>query len=451
MLVLLPLWSSYLARIYAWRLILSKRRRAQLVARPGSGCPTRTSRYTNCGDVDRLLVRLAAVHDPAGLRRARADPGLATSRPRATSARSELDDLPARSSCRSRCPGVVAGSIFTFSLTLGDYITPILVGGADSQFIGNVVYRQRRGRPTTCRSPPRSRRCRSSSWPSTCWSRAGSARSRRSDGDARRAASRSALWTLLVVAFLWLPLVIDPASTRSTRSNIQSWPIPGFTLHWFRVAWHDAGGAHALLALGQGGAPRDGDRARARDDGRRSRSRASASSGARRSRSCCSCRSRCPGSSPAWRSNSFYTFAGDRLLALDDRDRARDVLRRRRLQQRARAAAAHVAVARSRRRWTSAPTAGRRSASSRCRCSRRRSSPAALLAFALSFDEVIVTIFTAGAQNDAADLDPRQHPPRPAAPDVNVVVFVVIVLTVIPVSIAQRLTQDVRASLRRRR
>jgi putative spermidine/putrescine transport system permease protein len=37
-------------------------------------------------------------------------------------------------------PGVIAGSIFTFSLTLGDYITPILVGGAGSTFIGNVVY-----------------------------------------------------------------------------------------------------------------------------------------------------------------------------------------------------------------------------------------------------------------------------------------------------------------------
>jgi putative spermidine/putrescine transport system permease protein len=35
---------------------------------------------------------------------------------------------------------VIAGSIFTFSLTLGDYITPILVGGAGSSFIGNVVY-----------------------------------------------------------------------------------------------------------------------------------------------------------------------------------------------------------------------------------------------------------------------------------------------------------------------
>jgi putative spermidine/putrescine transport system permease protein len=38
-------------------------------------------------------------------------------------------------------PGIVAGSIFTFSLTLGDYITPSLVGGASSDFIGNVVYR----------------------------------------------------------------------------------------------------------------------------------------------------------------------------------------------------------------------------------------------------------------------------------------------------------------------
>jgi len=37
-------------------------------------------------------------------------------------------------------PGVVAGSIFAFSLTLGDYITPPLVG--KTQFIGNVIYAQ---------------------------------------------------------------------------------------------------------------------------------------------------------------------------------------------------------------------------------------------------------------------------------------------------------------------
>ena len=37
-------------------------------------------------------------------------------------------------------PGIVAGSIFTFSLTLGDYITPLLVGGTSATFIGNVIY-----------------------------------------------------------------------------------------------------------------------------------------------------------------------------------------------------------------------------------------------------------------------------------------------------------------------
>jgi putative spermidine/putrescine transport system permease protein len=37
-------------------------------------------------------------------------------------------------------PGIVDGSIFTFSLTLGDFITPLLIGGPGSSFIGNVVY-----------------------------------------------------------------------------------------------------------------------------------------------------------------------------------------------------------------------------------------------------------------------------------------------------------------------
>jgi putative spermidine/putrescine transport system permease protein len=36
-------------------------------------------------------------------------------------------------------PGLVAGSIFTFSLSLGDYITVRIVGGA-SQMLGNLVY-----------------------------------------------------------------------------------------------------------------------------------------------------------------------------------------------------------------------------------------------------------------------------------------------------------------------
>ena len=57
-------------------------------------------------------------------------------------------------------PGIVAGSIFTFSLTLGDYITPMLVGGAGGQFIGNVVADSVNCAAATCRSRPRSRSCR---------------------------------------------------------------------------------------------------------------------------------------------------------------------------------------------------------------------------------------------------------------------------------------------------
>jgi putative spermidine/putrescine transport system permease protein len=65
-----------------------------------------------------------------------------------------------------------------------------------------------------------------------------------------------------------------------------------------------------------------------------------------------------------------------------------------------------------------------------------------LLAFALSFDEVIVTTFTAGAQTTLPIfiLDNIQRGQQ--LPIVNAVVFVVIVLTVIPVVLAQRLTQE---------
>ena len=70
-------------------------------------------------------------------------------------------------SCRWRCPGIVAGSIFTFSLTLGDFITPLLIGGTNSKFIGNVIYEHRhRQQPALRRGAWRS--CRSRSWSSTC-------------------------------------------------------------------------------------------------------------------------------------------------------------------------------------------------------------------------------------------------------------------------------------------
>jgi putative spermidine/putrescine transport system permease protein len=44
-------------------------------------------------------------------------------------------------------------------------------------------------------------------------------------------------WTVLVVLFLWIPLALIMVYAFN-KSNVQSWPIPGFTTKWFRVAWH---------------------------------------------------------------------------------------------------------------------------------------------------------------------------------------------------------------------
>jgi putative spermidine/putrescine transport system permease protein len=65
-----------------------------------------------------------------------------------------------------------------------------------------------------------------------------------------------------------------------------------------------------------------------------------------------------------------------------------------------------------------------------------------LLAFALSFDEVIVTTFTAGAQNTLPLWIFGNIRLGQQLPQVNVVVLFVIVITVIPVALAQRLTRD---------
>jgi putative spermidine/putrescine transport system permease protein len=66
----------------------------------------------------------------------------------------------------------------------------------------------------------------------------------------------------------------------------------------------------------------------------------------------------------------------------------------------------------------------------------------ALLAFALSFDEVIVTTFTAGAQNTLPIWIFGQIRLGQQLPQVNVVVFLILALTIIPVALAQRLTRE---------
>ena len=65
-----------------------------------------------------------------------------------------------------------------------------------------------------------------------------------------------------------------------------------------------------------------------------------------------------------------------------------------------------------------------------------------LLAFALSFDEIVVTTFTAGAQSTLPIWIFGNIRLGQQLPQVNVVVLFVIILSVIPVALAQRLTRD---------
>ena len=65
-----------------------------------------------------------------------------------------------------------------------------------------------------------------------------------------------------------------------------------------------------------------------------------------------------------------------------------------------------------------------------------------LLAFALSFDEVIVTTFTAGAQNTLPIWIFGQIRLGQQLPQVNVIVFLILAVTIIPVALAQRLTRE---------
>jgi len=135
-LVLLPLWSSYLVRIYAWRLILAKDG-ALNWALNGIGLPDANLAYTNKA----MWIVFSYIWLPFMVL-----PVYAALERIPQSYLEASQDLGARGWRTFRTvilplslPGLVAGSIFTFSLTLGDFITPALVGGTNSQFIGNVV------------------------------------------------------------------------------------------------------------------------------------------------------------------------------------------------------------------------------------------------------------------------------------------------------------------------
>jgi putative spermidine/putrescine transport system permease protein len=131
--VLMPLWSSYLVKVYTWRIMLQNDGIINWALEPfGLNGP-------GFGNVATWLVfsylwlPFMVLPVYAGLERI----------PNSMlDASGDLGGHPWMTFRRVvlplALPAVVAGSIFTFSLTLGDYITPTLV--SSTQFIGNVVY-----------------------------------------------------------------------------------------------------------------------------------------------------------------------------------------------------------------------------------------------------------------------------------------------------------------------
>ena len=131
--VLTPLWASYLVKIYAWRIILQEDGVLNWALDPFGLSGPGFGKYALWLVFTYLWLPFMVLPIYAGLER------LPSSLLEASS------DLGAHGFRTFRSvvlpiafPAVVAGSIFTFSLTLGDYIAPQIVG--TRQFIGNVVY-----------------------------------------------------------------------------------------------------------------------------------------------------------------------------------------------------------------------------------------------------------------------------------------------------------------------
>src|ERR1700689_1343635 len=136
-LVFLPLWASYLARVYAWINILSNHGVLPDFERH-LGLPVTNLAYTNVAMwivfsylwLPFMIVPIYGAFErvPDSLLEASSDLGAGAW----FTFRQILMPMI--------LPGIVAGSIFTFSLTLGDFITPLLIGGSSSNFIGNAIY-----------------------------------------------------------------------------------------------------------------------------------------------------------------------------------------------------------------------------------------------------------------------------------------------------------------------
>jgi putative spermidine/putrescine transport system permease protein len=131
--VVMPLWSSYLVKVYAWRIILAEDGILNWALGPFGLSGPGFGNVATWLVFSYLWLPFMVLPIYAGLERI------------PNSLLDASGDLGAGAGKTFRrvilpmaWPAVVAGSIFTFSLTLGDYITPQIV--SSTQFIGNVVY-----------------------------------------------------------------------------------------------------------------------------------------------------------------------------------------------------------------------------------------------------------------------------------------------------------------------
>lgn len=128
-----PLWASYLAKAYAWRVLFEPNGPIDIVTgghSPGYGLPATVVTLAYLW-LPYMVIPLYAGFDrvPASLLEASADLGASTGR----TVRSVVLPLV--------FPAIAAGSIFTFSLSFGDYIAVTIVGGK-TQLLANLIYGQ---------------------------------------------------------------------------------------------------------------------------------------------------------------------------------------------------------------------------------------------------------------------------------------------------------------------
>jgi len=257
--------------------------------------------------------------------------------------------------------------------------------------------------------------------------------------EGRLARTLLAVWVVLVLLFLFLPIALIVVYAFNP-SNVQGWPLPGLSTKWFGSTWHNpdmrsalylslkAGAVATTVALVLGSAASFAVH-RFRFFGREAVSFLLVLPIA------------LPGIITGMALNSFFTFAGWNLsfwtIVIGHATFCVVIVY-------------NNVLARLRRTQTSLVEASMDLGADGWQTFRFVTFPVistslvagGLLAFALSFDEVIVTTFTAGAQNTLPLWIFGNIRLGQQLPQVNVVVLIILGITILPVVLAQRLTRD---------